>query len=301
MADHTSHHALHRSYLYAPGTRPELCRKAWSSRADAVIFDLEDAVPHDAKDEARANVADLVADLGARSVGSLHVRVNQSTAGYDVADLRAATAPGVDGIRLPKAERPDDIQCAAALLDEYEAAAGVEAGSIILYPTIESVLGAANIAEILAASPRVGRVAFGSTDYLRDATVLPPLDEEVATLHVRSMLAMQSRLASVAPPIDSVFVDLNDPAGLRASAEWARSIGFFGKSIIHPAQIDAVHDVFTPSAEAVARARATVDAFDAALRNGSAAVVVDGAFIDEAVVGRARSLLRLSDQLEVSP
>lgn len=301
MADHTSHHALHRSYLYAPGTRPELCRKAWASEADAVIFDLEDAVPRDAKDEARANVGTLVAELGERARGSLHVRVNQSADGYDVDDLRAAVAPGVDGIRLPKVELAEDIAEAAARLDSLEAIAGMEVGTIVLYPTIESVLGAANIAAILAASPRVGRVAFGSTDYLRDATVLPPLDEEVATIHVRSMLAMHSRLASVAPPIDSVFVDLSDADGLRSSAEWARSIGFFGKSIIHPSQIDAVHDVFTPSADAVARARATVEAFDDAVRSGSAAVVVDGAFIDEAVVGRARSLLRLSDQLEVTP
>lgn len=294
-------HVLHRTYLYAPGTRPDLCTKAWSSDADAVIFDLEDSVPMAAKIEARNNVAQVIAELGPRASGSLHVRVNQTAAGgYDNEDIRAAVALGVDGLRLPKIERAEAIVEVDQVLNRLEAAAGLESGGIRLYPTIESVAGAAGVAAILEASTRIGRLAFGSTDYLLDATVLPPLDEAVATAAVRSMLATKSRLASVAPPIDSVFVNLDDQTGLRASAEWARSIGFFGKSIVHPSQIAAVNDVFTPSASDIEHARQTVAAYDSAVHNGSAAVVVDGTFVDEAVARRAHSLLRLVDQLEAS-
>ena len=296
--------ALHRSYLYAPGSSSAVMRKALGVGADAVILDLEDAVAADAKARARTEVAELLAervrsngpspfptDVRPSSGSDLHVRINRAGAGYCETDLETVVRPGLDAIRLPKAESPEAIVAVASALDQLERTRDLPPGRIRLYPTVESAIGAVSIASLATATPRVVRFAIGTADLLADLGV--SLDDDLTTLHIRSELVLRSRAAGIGPPIDSVHTDLDDEAGLRAGAERARSLGFHGKSVIHPRQLAIVHDVFTPTEQQLVWAEQIIAAMDAAERDARGAVTLDGEFVDAAIVARARAVLSL--------
>lgn len=283
--------ALHRSYLYASGARPALFTKAVASGADAVILDLEDSVlPQDKKD-ARNDVARFVAASCGGAACAVQVRINRRRGGYDPDDLAAVAVPGLDALRLPKAENADELREVDEWLAEAESAGGIAAGTIDVYPTVESARGVLNAAAIAAASSRIRRMGFGATDFLADIGSWQSADEQTATLMARSSLVLVSRAAGIGPPIDSVHTAARDEPGVRASAEFARGLGFFGKSLIHPAQIAAVHEVFTPGQAEVERARRITDAYRA---SNSGALLLDGELIDEAVLARARAVLSVA-------
>jgi citrate lyase subunit beta / citryl-CoA lyase len=284
---------LLRSYLYAPGSSPRLMDKALDAGADAIIYDLEDAVAPREKTAARDTVAAMISGPAVSARCEVHVRVNRAGDGYDLDDVRAVVAPGLRGLRLPKAEDAEAVRAVADLLDELEGAAGMEPGTVALYPIVESAAGVW-AAESLARAPRIARLAFGATDFLADIGGRGEGHGE-ATLHARSHLVLASRVAGVGRPVDSVHTRLDDEDGLRASAERARNLGFFGKSVIHPAQIAVIHDVFTPTEEEVAAAQRLVDAAEAAAAEGRAAIAVGGEFVDPAVVARARAVLGLAE------
>lgn len=278
---------LHRSYLYAPGSRPDVLRKALDTGADAAVLDLEDAVPADAKDAARDAVAAVVGDLSGTGP-DVHVRINGGPGDTWREDLEAVVRPGLAALRLPKVESAPEVTRVADALDRLEPERGVQAGSIGLYPTVESARGVAALADVLRSSPRVCRPAIGTTDLLADLGASG--DDDLATLTIRSQMVLECRLAAVGPPVDSVHTRLDDEAGLRAGAERARSLGFFGKSVIHPRQLAVVHEVFTPTEEQLAWADRVLGAFDRAEADGQGAVEIDGDFVDAAVVARARAL-----------
>lgn len=282
---------LHRSYLYAPGSRPEVMRKGLQAGADAVILDLEDAVAPDAKAAARVEVATVLDDIAAGGTGvtgGVHVRVNRDGDGYRSDDLDAAVRPGLDALRLPKVESADAVAAVAAHLDDLERARGLPAGHVRLYPTVESAQGIA-VVPAVATAPRVARFAFGTSDLLADLGIAD--ETPWSTLYLRSELVLHSRLAGIGPPVDSVHTDLDDGAGLCDSARYAASLGFHGKSLIHPRQLAVVHQVFTPSGPALERARRIVAALREAEAAGCGAVTLDGEFVDAAIVARARALL----------
>lgn len=291
--------ALHRSYLYAPGSRPEMMRKALRAGADAVILDLEDAVAPDAKDAARGGVAALLDEIAAPAdaprdgdrTGDVHVRVNRDGDGYHAGDLDAAVRAGLDALRLPKVEDADAVAEVAARLDTLERERGLPAGHVWLYPTVESARGMAVVNEV-AAVDRVARFAFGTSDLLADLGIA--YETPWSTLYLRSELVLRSRLAGIGPPVDSVHTDLEDTDGLHEAARHAASLGFHGKSVIHPRQLATVHEVFTPSAAAIERAQRIVAALADAEAAGRGAVTLDGEFVDAAVVARARALLALT-------
>jgi citrate lyase subunit beta / citryl-CoA lyase len=301
---------LQRSYLYAPGSEPRIMRKALDADADAVILDLEDAVAPGRKADARAAVVTLLDELGNRGSSSsrrgdvdrrpqvplpgrpaVHVRINRDGDGYALADIDAAVRSGVDAIRLPKAESAVAVREVADTIGRFEVERHLPPGCIRIYPTVESALGAVSIADVLTATPRVVRAAIGTADLLADLGAHG--DDDLATLHVRSHMVLASRVAGVGPPVDGVHTGLADLAGLKEAAQRARSLGFFGKSAIHPRQLDVIHAVFTPSEAEFARAERVVAALDDADQRGSGAVEVDGEFVDAAVVARARALLAL--------
>ena len=272
-------------------------RKAIESNADAVILDLEDAVAAAARIAARQHVADVLDERAARGSvpggtrPDLHVRIDRDGDGYAVADLEAVVRPGLDAIRLPKVESLDAVSDVVERLDRLEPERDLPRGSIRLYLTVESAIGVLMLGETLRASTRVVRAAIGTSDLLADLGAEG--DDDLATLHIRSQMVLVSRAVGAGPPIDSVHTDLGDDDGLSAGATRARTLGFHGKSVIHPRQLEAVHAVFTPTADQLERARAVIDAFETAARAGTGGVAVDGRFIDAAVVARARALLDL--------
>ena len=236
----------------------------------------------------------MVAEAGPGAGCEVHVRVNDPAGGRWEDDLEAVVHPGLRAIRLPKVEDAHAIRQVAAALDQLERDAGCPSGSVGVYPIIESARGVSAAEALLTASPRVVRLAIGTSDLLADLGIVD--GEDPGTLMIRSQLVLTSRITGAGPPVDSVYTDLDDEAGLREAARWARSLGFHGKSVIHPRQLGPVHEVFTPTETELARARRIVTAYDDAKQAGSGAVSVDGEFIDAAIVARAAALLgRRSD------
>ncbi len=282
----------HRSYLFAPGMDLSIMRKALAAGADAVVLDLEDAVAPDRKDEARSAVAELLAELGAspRPAGSpaLHVRINRLDDGYDPRDLDIAVHPAVEALRLPKAESADVVRAVAAAVEAREHDLGMPVGSVHLYPTIESARGVLRAEGIAGSDPRVMRLVVGQADLVADLGGRG--DDALTTLVPRALVALASRVAGIGAPVDGATTDISGDEALRDALSRARSLGFHGKSAIHPRQLDAIHDAFTPDGAELAHAERVVAAADAA---GGSATTLDGEMIDIAIVRRARGLLSL--------
>jgi citrate lyase subunit beta / citryl-CoA lyase len=261
---------MDRSYLFAPGHNAKLLNRVFHAGADAVMLDLEDAVPPEAKATARAMVAAALLDHPA------WVRINAAKTAWGEADLDAVGERAF-GIRIPKVESAGDVEWVTA-----------RAPGKPIICAIESARGVLAAPEI-AAVPGVRFLAMGGVDLQRD---LNTSGGNLQTLYARSHLVLASRAAGIEPPIDSVFPLLDDTAGLRDQAQFARSLGFFGKSAIHPRQLATLHDVFTPTANEIEWARSVLAGFEAASGGGFA--LPTGEFVDLPVADRARRLLQIA-------
>lgn len=289
-----------RSYLYLPGSRPDRFASAVASGADVVILDLEDAVAPDARDEARNSAAALIEQWGSASSPAppLHVRPGRAGKGIDVEDLAAVVRPGLDALRLPKCSRPEELWELDETLSTLEREAGLEQRSVAVYPILESAAGVLRAFD-LASAPRVERLVLGAADLSADLG-LPPgdgigPDDPLRT--ARAQVVLASAAAGVGPPVDSVCVSLDDERRLRAEALSARSLGFFGKSVIHPRQVRTVNEVFTPTDQELRRARAVLAAMGDSLRTGEGATQSAGELVDPAVARRAAGIVALAEAL----
>lgn len=273
--------------LFVPATSGRKLDKAFAGPADGVIVDLEDAVATAEKAQAREAAATF---LGTPRGKSTFLRVNALATPFCYEDLLTAAAAAINGIVLPKAESAADIATVDWLLTQLETRAGKPPGSIELTPILETAKGIAAAGTIAAASPRIRRLAFGAVDLALDMDV--ELEDDAGAINqARFALTLASRVAGLERPLDTVFTDIADTAGLEASSRRACAMGFGGKACIHPAQIEIVNAVFSPSDAELNRARAIVDAFDAAEAAGLAAVSVDGIMVDYPVVLKARRTL----------
>jgi citrate lyase subunit beta/citryl-CoA lyase len=277
-----------RSFLFAPGNHARRVEKALSLDADAVILDLEDAVAIAEKPATRAVVA---AAFGRPRQALLYVRVNAIDTEFCHGDLVAIVQPGLDGIILPKVETAAGLATIDWLLAQLERERGLPIGAIDLIPIIETARGVQQIDAILGTGTRIRRVAFGAGDFTLDVNMTWSRSEaELA--HARAVIVTASRAAGIEAPLDTVWVDLTDPEGLEASARTALACGFQGKMCIHPGQIAVVNRVFTPSDAEIAFAERVVAAFAKAEADGSAAIQLDGKFIDYPIVYRAQRVVQ---------
>jgi citrate lyase subunit beta/citryl-CoA lyase len=277
-----------RSFLFAPGNHARRVEKALTLDADAVILDLEDAV---ATTEKRATRALVAAALKRPRRALLYARVNAIDTEFCYADLTAITQTGLDGIILPKVEDPAGVATIDWLLAQLERERGLPIGAIDLIPIIETARGLDRLGTILTAKTRLKRVAFGAGDFTLDVNMVWSRGEtELA--HARAAIVTASRAVGIEAPLDTVWVDLTDPAGLEASAQAAFAFGFQGKMCIHPDQIPVVNRVFTPSDTEIAFGERVVAAFAKAEAEGSAAIQLDGKFIDYPIVYRAQRVLQ---------
>jgi citrate lyase subunit beta / citryl-CoA lyase len=277
-----------RSMLFTPGNRSDLIEKAIRSGTDAVIVDLEDAVPLDSKVAAR----DALADLPESDV-PLYVRVNGAETEFLWGDVVAAGPAGVAGIVIPKAEDADLLQRVSGALTVLELAHGREPGGIEIVPLIESAKGVRDADALLACDDRVTSVLFGSGE---QGDLVADLGcewtpEGTGLLYARSAVLLAARAAGIAQPMDAVFMDFRNNDALRIECELAKRVGYVGKVAIHPGQIPVIHEVFTPTADEVAYQRKIVEAFEAAVASGSASISVDGRMVDYAVARVARGIL----------
>jgi citrate lyase subunit beta/citryl-CoA lyase len=277
-----------RSFLFAPGNHARRVEKALTLDADAVILDLEDAVATAEKPATRETIA---AALERPRRGLLYVRVNAVDTEFCYGDLVAIVRPGLDGVILPKVESTAGLATVDWLLAQLERDRGLPPGGIDLIPIIETARGLDRLGAILAAGTRVRRVAFGAGDFTLDVNMAWSRDEaELA--HARATIVTASRAAGIEAPLDTVWVDLPDRDGLEASARTASGFGFQGKMCIHPDQIAIVNRVFTPSDAEIAFAERVAAAFVKAEAEGSAAIQLDGKFIDYPIVYRAQRVLQ---------
>jgi citrate lyase subunit beta/citryl-CoA lyase len=261
-----------RSYLFVPGNRPERFSKACSAGADAVIVDLEDAVPAAEKNAARMAVAAWLSPQQ-----PVVIRINSADTEWFRDDLELCRMPGVCGVVLPKAERVDDIRAIES------------GGASAVLPLIETAAGFAN-AGVLAKAPNVQRLLFGSIDFQLDLGIRGDDDE---LLYFRSQLVLLSRLAGIQAPVDGVTTAIDDAEQLRADTLRARSLGFGAKLCIHPKQVAPVNRHFSPSEEEIAWARRVLEA---AARSEGAAVAIDGKMIDRPVILKAQEIAREAER-----
>lgn len=258
-----------RSLLFAPGNEERKLRGALESEADAVIADLEDAVPAREKDRAREVVREVLGEAGAPGGDPLRLlRI------ADPADLELATELGVDAVVIPKAT-------AAGVRD-------LPPGPLAV-AIVETPAGLRD-AHAIASSAGVAALMLGAVD-LSAALGLEPYGDGLELLFARSSIAVDSAAAGIGRPIDSPCLDFRDLDVVRREAERARLLGFAGKACIHPAQVTAVNAAFTPSSEQVEWAESTLAALAEAERDGRGAAALAGTMIDEPVAARARGIL----------
>ncbi|MBS3976338.1 MAG: CoA ester lyase [Syntrophomonadaceae bacterium] len=281
---------LIRTFLFTPGNNEIRVEKAYGLGADAVILDLEDAVAVTEKKAARQMVKAILAKP--RNVATF-VRVNSLPTGFFYGDLVEMVQPGLDGIILPKSETAEDVLKVDWLISLLEQEKNLPAGKIDLIPLVESALGILNAKEIAAACARVSRVAFGAIDYTLDiGTSCSQAGSEL--FYARAQLVAASRAAGKKPPVDTVYPDIKDIEGLLLETKIVKQLGFFGKMVIHPNQIDPVNKVFSPTEEEVLWASKVAAAFDQAEAQGTASIQLEGKFIDYPVAMRAKRTLQLA-------
>ena len=290
---------MHRTLLFAPGSRTELLTKAQLGAADAMIFDLEDSVPLNAKDEARKNIQQV---LGLGLKKPMYLRISNPRAGDYVADLGVFhnhSLFNVAGVALPKADDAHDIETVAKVLQDIEIKAGVAVGSLSILPMIETCLGLRNSFDIAKSSKRVSGMALASAeqgDFMVDlGGHWTP--RSLALTYPRSKLVVDSRAAGVEWIVDGVFMNLKDTQMLREECLIARELGFVGKMAIHPTQVDVMHEVFSPSAEEIEYARGLIAAFREGEARGVGAVKYEGMMVDYANVRLAERTLALVESL----
>lgn len=277
-----------RSLLFAPGNRAEVLAKLPRSEPDGVVLDLEDAVPAEAKADARAVVAAAAAELREGHPGlAVHVRVNAVPSEWFADDVAVALVPGIAGVVVPKLESAEQVATVAEALD----ARGL--GDLTIAAGLETAAGVAR-AEAVLDDERVVAAYFGAEDYIADlGGVRTAAGAEV--LYARSRVALAARLTGTVA-VDQVVTDLSDEDRFRADATVGRSLGYRGKLCIHPAQVAWAHEAFTPSDEELDRARRLLEAYDTAVTAGSAAIAFEGQMVDEPLARQARTLLDSADE-----
>ena len=290
---------MYRTLLFAPGSRTELLTKAQLGAADAMIFDLEDSVPLNAKDEARKNIQQVLA-LGLKK--PMYLRISNPRAGDYLADLGVFhnhSLVNVAGVALPKTDDAQDVETVAKALQDIEIKAGVAVGSLSILPMIETCLGLRNSFDIARSSKRVSGMALASAeqgDFMVDlgGRWTP---RSLALTYPRSKLVVDSRAAGVEWILDGVFMNLKDMQMLRQECLIARELGFVGKMAIHPTQVDVMHEVFSPSEKEIEYARGLIAAFREGEARGVGAVKYEGMMVDYANVRLAERTLALVSPL----
>lgn len=283
---------LPRSYLYVPGNAADKLAKATARGADALIVDLEDAVPADGKDAATAAVLAWLGSAPAEGP-QVWVRVNDGPRRRtDVAAL--AGAPALTGLVLAKVRDAAEVAEVAALLEEHGDR------TTLLMPLLETASAILD-ARDLATAPRVHQLQIGEVDLAVDAGLTPGVDEAELGA-VRTMVVLASAAAGIHPPVGPVSRETSDLDALTVSTDRVRRQGFVGRACIHPAQLAVVHDVFTPGTDEVAQARAVLDAFDRATATGSGVLLdPEGRMIDLAVIRAARVTVAAAENAADAP
>lgn len=285
---------MRRSMLFLPGNTPNMLINGGCLGADAVIFDLEDAVAPAEKDAARILVRNTMRYMVFRGCERI-IRINSVDTPYWKADLDAVIPYRPDLILLPKAGRPEDILEADACLSDMEARYGLEDGSVGLMPLIETALGVENAFAIASCCRRVKALFLGAEDLTADLQC-KRTKEGQEILYARTRLVTAARAAGV-EVYDTPFTDVDDDEGIYTDASFARSLGFTGKASISPRHVEAINQVFSPTEKEIQYAYDVMDAIAGAKAQGKGAVSLRGKMIDAPIVARAQRTIDMANAL----
>jgi citrate lyase beta subunit len=284
-----------RAFLYVPANDLRKTQKSASLGADCVCLDLEDAVSESGKDAARQGALEALSSLDfGRS--ERWVRVNAPSSQRFTADMRAVAAARPQGILIPKVENADVLKTAAGMLDEVERSSGWQPGSLLLGAIVETPLGVLNLWEICSASPRLAVLVFGAEDYAAAlGATRQPDDSEAAW--ARGALVTHAAAFGL-DAIDLVTNEYRDLEAVRASAVRGVALGFRGKQVIHPNQVEVVQQVFTPSTAEIEHAQRLTALYEEQQRSGSGALGLEGVLVDMPVYRQALNVLARAGALK---
>lgn len=278
-----------RSVLYMPGANLRALEKARTLPADALVLDLEDSVGPEKKIEARNQVIAAV-KAGGYGRREIIVRANSLESEWGQKDVQAIAQSGADGLCLPKVERSTEVEAAIEIMNDSGAPA-----SMPLWLMIETPLGVININQIVAADPRVAVVVMGTTDLAKELHT-PHTPERIGLQHSLGQCLLAAR-AFNKDILDGVYLDLEDDVGFASSCRQGRDMGFDGKTLIHPRQLQQANRAFGLDEDDLKRARKIIDAWKLAEAQGSGVVVVDGKLVEGMHVDEARRHLQIAQRI----
>jgi citrate lyase beta subunit len=279
-----------RSVLYMPGANTRALEKARTLPADALIFDLEDAVAPEAKEAARTNVV-LAAESRAYGKREIAIRCNGLGTPWGEADIEAIAKSGADAILVPKVESATQVTHVVSLLDTAGAPT-----DMAVWAMMETPKGILRAEEIAGAHPRLGLFVMGTNDLVKDMRARhTPMRLPMITALGIGMLAARAHGLAI---LDGVYNDIQDTAGFRAVCQQGLEMGFDGKTLIHPSQVEPCNEIFAPSAAELEMAGKIVAAFKAAQAEGKGVVTVDGRMIENLHVEQAERALALASAIK---
>ena len=278
---------LFRSLVFVPGNNPRFLEKAKTISADIVCFDLEDSVPEKEKSKARKLIKTALAQRK-HYLPNVYVRTNSPESGKIELDLKEIIQKGVDGVVIPKVNSAKELKKIEKTIISLEKKAKISGTRII--PSIESALGVVNCYEIASYSKRIDAVVFGIFDLLNDMGIEYTKGNPLGAKYSRYKIPVVATAAGVYA-IDGIWQDVKDKSGLRKDCKIGRSLGYVGKSVIHPDQVETVHKIFHPNKTEVAWAKLVVKTYNNSTKKGKGATVVDNKMIDEVHYKRAKALL----------
>ncbi len=276
-----------RALLYVPGDDWHKINKALTFGVDCICLDMEDGVAASRKEAARQTIARALQELDFGAAEKL-VRVNAIGSGLEEADLTATLPHRPDGIVVPKVEEAAQVEWVSARIEEAERAHGWPVGSIRLLVDVETARGILNLREIVA-HPRLEALIFGAEDFAASVGATRT-SEAWEVFHARSAVVLHAKAFGL-EAIDMVTVEFHDVDRVRREAAFGAQLGYTGKQIIHPNQVQPVQEAFTPDEEAIAQALRIVEAFERHQREGKGAFALDGRMIDLPLVRAARNVL----------
>lgn len=281
---------LRRTMMFVPGNNPGMMADAHIYGPDSIMLDLEDSVTMAEKDTARLLVYNALKSIDYGDT-EMVVRINPLNTPYGKKDIEAVVKAGVDVIRMPKTETADEVREVEAEIERVEKEIGA-LGRTKIMAAIESALGVVNAYDIATASPRMMGIALGAEDYSANLKTQRTKDGEELRL-ARETIVVAARAAGI-DALDTVYSNLNDMDTFRKEVEFIKTLGFDGKSIINPRQIEVVNEVFAPSEKAIEKARTILAAIKEAEKKGSGVIAVNGKMVDRPVVIRAQRTIDLA-------
>lgn len=281
-----------RTMLYIPGNNPAMLQQGGVYGSDSLLLDLEDAVALNQKDAARILVRNTLRSVNFYDA-EVCVRVNHISTPFGKADLEEIVPLQPDAIRFPKTESKEELLEVIQMVEDIETKHGLSHDKMKIHAMIETAKGVENVYEIAGASPRVDAITIGGQDLTADMNIVASKDG-IGVDYARKRIVMAAKAYKI-DAIDTVFADVNDEEGLRRDVEYIKKVGFAGKAVINPRQIDIVHDVYTPTDEEIRKAYKIYTEFQRNKAKGIGVFAVDGKMVDAPVMARALHVLMLAD------